>query len=195
MNQIATDRISVSVHSEQDEQLDETLSVDGEIVDSNRSSAENINVSVNSEQSEQLNDTLSVDGETADVPQINFEQLTGLELPYLVIHTIIDSLCSVDISSYFSLSLVCKYFKYYIDKKQKHRFHLNALALNQLKANDSQPILVSVNRLIRAVGKGSSLVLELRAAFQNPRWNTAWLYLMPVGYGWYEIAKVFWKHH
>jgi len=64
--------------------------------------------------------------------------------------------------------------------KRMQIFYLNDFDLTGRPASDEQcPLHVSVNRLNRVLGRSSSVMLELRAVFQNPRWHTAWLYLIP----------------
>jgi len=106
-------------------------------------------------------------------PSIFFNQpLTGIELPHLVLNLIVDYVCAVDISSLFSLRDVCQYFRQHVDRKNRHRIHLNDFDLCHLlgtpaSAEHHQPFHVSVNRLMRVMGKTSSVMLELKNVFQS----------------------------
>jgi hypothetical protein len=81
-----------------------------------------------------------------------------------------------------------------VDKKPKDRFHLNHTALQLLTDANMQPFQVSVNRPTRTIGKGSSVIMVLRAGFQYPRWQKDWLCVSPVELGWSEVTKVYWRH-
>ena len=69
------------------------------------------------------------------VPICFNELLTGLELPFLVLNLIMDYVCTVDISSLFSLRGVCRYQA--LCRQQKiHKLHLNEYDLRLLLQTD-----------------------------------------------------------
>ena len=129
-------------------------------------------------------------------PDIVFNSpLTGYELPHLALNLIVDYACAIDISSVFRLGAVNKYFKQYVGKKRNHRIYLNDIVFQLLFGHSDRNVKlhISINRLIRILGKDHGIVIELKAVFQNPRWFTAWLCLNPLGLGWYEVCNVYWR--
>lgn len=58
--------------------------------------------------------------------------------------------------------------------------------------------VVSVQRLLKQVGRGSGLAISLKAMLRaHPKWWSAWLEITPLKHGdfpdWYHINSVFWK--
>lgn len=54
----------------------------------------------------------------------------------------------------------------------------------------SVPSPVSVRRIIRLVGSGRGLVLELKRVIASPFWHHAWLNLREVDNRWFEVQDI-----
>jgi hypothetical protein len=128
---------------------------------------------------------------------VSYDDVTALCLPDLCLEKIISDTLQTDLSSRSRLRSVCKYFKQTVDSHEKHRLYLNQLSCGQLSLEYgpvfSGTACVSVNRLVRAAGKGSSVITELCKKFKNPHWFSSWLVLGNCGFGWFSVEKIFWK--
>ena len=54
-------------------------------------------------------------------------------------------------------------------------------------------IRVNMQRIIKKAGSFSGLVIELKKILNSSNWNTAWLDLRLLSYGWYLIENIMWK--
>ena len=54
--------------------------------------------------------------------------------------------------------------------------------------------VISIRKIIMLKGKCSSAVADLREAIKSPRWYQAWIKLVPLEYGWFTIAGIYWKN-
>ena len=61
------------------------------------------------------------------------------------------------------------------------------------KQRKSGEIFVNMQRIIRSYGSMSGIVLEVKRIMNNPKWNTAWIYLFEKAFGWYIIKNIIWK--
>jgi hypothetical protein len=122
---------------------------------------------------------------------------SSVRLPLLCLKEIILHVVRMDISARYRLRVVCRYFKQVIDKEPKHRLYFNDMLCSSFGlrhgeevATVPQKITMPVSRLVRKAGKGSSVVMQLRTAFNNPQWYRAWLQLKGDGFGWFEVYGI-----
>ena len=55
-------------------------------------------------------------------------------------------------------------------------------------------VVIRIRKLVMLKGKCSSAVQRLREVINSPKWNHAWVKLVPQEYGWFEIAGIFWRN-
>ena len=53
--------------------------------------------------------------------------------------------------------------------------------------------IVSLQKLIMRFGSQSGIILELKRIIANPKWNRAWLALVPDAFSWFIIKNIFWR--
>lgn len=67
------------------------------------------------------------------------------------------------------------------------------LALPYYRDEETRKLLViSVRKLVKTAGIGSSVVMQLRTCFNNSRWFQSWLRLKIGSLGWFTVDGVFW---
>lgn len=119
-----------------------------------------------------------------------------IKLPLLCLREIISHALRLDISCRSRFRLVCKYFKYAVDKEPLYRLYLNESVCSLLGlryCHDPRmkcSSWITMNSLVRKAGKSSAVVQELRSAFRHPHWYKASLRLREAGFGWFEITNV-----
>ena len=84
-----------------------------------------------------------------------------------------------------SLRAVNTFFKAPVDKMPCPTIYLPELGGNG--------ILISVQKLLKLRGKGSSVAVRLREVINSSNWYRAWVRLVPLSYGWFGISGIFWR--
>ena len=74
--------------------------------------------------------------------------------------------------------------------KPKETVYLNADVENTLNPLKLKAVSVSVRAIIRASGRGSGLMVEVKRVLGG---NTKWLELVAGRHGWYAIKNILWK--
>lgn len=103
------------------------------------------------------------------------------------------------VATYAHLRNVCKFWRIVCDSERLRKFLPRVYVpykkiLPQKKASiASNSIRVSMLRIVKSAGSFSGLVIELKTILNHPKWNTAWLNLQLLAYGWYIIENIVWK--
>jgi len=84
------------------------------------------------------------------------------------------------------LKRVNRFFKVPMDNVPCPRVYIPELPEEQ--------VVFSIHKIIMLKGKCSGAVSELREAIKSLRWHQAWIKLIPLEYGWFTIAGIYWKN-
>ena len=84
-----------------------------------------------------------------------------------------------------SLRAVNKFFQTTVDKNPYPSIYIPEL--------EKRTTVISVQKLIRLKGKGSGLRSRIR--INSPRWNKAWIKIVPESHGWFIVTGIYWKRH
>ena len=129
--------------------------------------------------------TLTMNKGSQNLPEMSIIQLPIELIDYIIKLTV----CSSDFSwpnhicyVYNQIYNVNSQFRECV-KKLRHRLPRVHLPLGNAG-------YISVAKLIRQVGSGSGLLLEVKKIISHPRCNTAWLKLYATGYRWFTILTI-----
>lgn len=109
--------------------------------------------------------------------------------PYLN-NDILEHIIKITVKEYpstrSSLRMVSRFFKDVVDKLPLPQIYIPELA-------DFADIHhVSVRRIVKMKGKGSSVVTELKQLINSAHWFNAWVKLDFYGHGWYGVKSIYW---
>ena len=82
-----------------------------------------------------------------------------------------------------SLRAVNSFFRATVKKTPCPEVHIPELG--------ERSVVISIRKLLMLKGKCSSTVQRLGEVINSPKWNHAWVKLVPREYGWFEIAGIF----
>jgi len=120
-------------------------------------------------------------------------------LPLICLERIVQHAVQMDISARHRMAQVCKFFNSVVEKVPKHSMYFNDSVCSVLGlpffVDETTPtfFITSTRKIVRHAGRGSGAVIEFRAKFNNVRWIHSWMELKRVGFGWFEVHKVFWR--
>lgn len=121
------------------------------------------------------------------------EELNILHLPTEILRIIIKK-CSTNVISRQCINMTCsKFLDIMTSLPQNYRLYIKPCSEMALGLKNVMSYRLSIQELIRTVGRGSGIIMSVQGMIAHPLWDRAWLKIQRENsHGWFRVKRVYW---